>query len=59
VFQDGVPAAGAVIRASHIIDLRNALNAAVFPNPVYAHPGLAIGDVVRAEDIQELRNYAR
>jgi hypothetical protein len=62
LFQDGVPATGAVIRASHIIDLRNALNAAVFPNPVYAHPGLAIGDVVRAEDIEdikELRNYAR
>jgi hypothetical protein len=41
------------------IALRNALNATVFPNPVYARPGLAVGDVVRAQDIQELRNYAR
>ena len=59
VFQDGVPAAGAIVRASHILDLRNAMNAALFPNPVYAHPALAIGDIVRAEDIQELRNFAR
>jgi hypothetical protein len=59
VFQDGVPAFGAVIRASHIINLRNALNAALFPNPVYARPALAIGDVVTAVDVQELRNYAR
>jgi endoglucanase len=57
-FQDGTPAAGLIVRASHIIDLRNALNAALFPNPAYANPVVA-GSVVRAVDIQELRNFAR
>lgn len=56
-FRDGTPAAGGVVRASQIIDLRIALNEAIFPNPAYTP--LAAGDLIRASHLEELRNVIR
>ena len=53
-------AAGGFVRASHITELRSALAPALSAlgssAPTYTDPNLAVGDVIKLEHIEELRN---
>ena len=54
------PTIGALVRATHITELRTALSgvftAFSIPAPVFTDPSLTIGNAIKAAHIQELRN---
>jgi len=57
------PAApGLLIKASQIIEVRNALTPALTAlgtTPTYTDPNLMPGDIVKAAHVQEIRDYTR